>query len=364
MIISGGVNIYPAEIEGVLAGHPAVADAAVFGMPDDEFGEQVKAIVALRDGVAPHPTTAAGELVAHCRESLAGYKAPRSVDFVDEIPRTAAGKIQKRPCASRTGPARTDASDGRPRPMVGLRSDLSGTSLRRTQAARSLRSLLAVAVEWQTRSGVAGVRNDVPVTPLRGADPTARAEISSAGRSPRPSGGDRARLRRWLLSTPAPINVDQAELDDLRDRLRAHPLARARDRRRLVAGHPAGLRAGAVRALGRRLRLAAGRGRAEPLRAAALHARGRRAGHARRPGAARPVAARRRAAAGADPRLAGFGRRVPRGGRAACATRPRTAAMRPTRSTSSARRCPATGSATSRPASAGASSGSPTHGPS
>ena len=95
MIISGGVNIYPAEIEGVLQGHPDVADAAVIGVPDEEFGEQVKAIVALRDGVAPSPEVAAA-LIAHCRELLAGYKAPRTVDFVDVIPRSEAGKIQKR----------------------------------------------------------------------------------------------------------------------------------------------------------------------------------------------------------------------------------------------------------------------------
>jgi fatty-acyl-CoA synthase/long-chain acyl-CoA synthetase len=92
MIISGGVNIYPAEIEAVLHAHPAVMDAAVIGVPDDEFGESVKAVVQLRPGM--HAT--ADELIAFTGERLAGYKKPRSVDFVDELPRDAAGKLLKR----------------------------------------------------------------------------------------------------------------------------------------------------------------------------------------------------------------------------------------------------------------------------
>jgi long-chain acyl-CoA synthetase len=95
MIISGGVNIYPAEIEGVLITHPAVGDVAVFGIPDEEFGEQVKAAVELIDGATPSDGLAE-ELIAHCRASLAGYKAPRSVDFVPEMPRTPTGKLYKR----------------------------------------------------------------------------------------------------------------------------------------------------------------------------------------------------------------------------------------------------------------------------
>jgi len=96
MIISGGVNIYPAEIEGVLAVHPEVADVAVIGVPDDEYGEQVKAVVQPAEGVEPGAELAE-RLVSYCREHLAGYKAPKTVDFVDEIPRTGTGKIQKRP---------------------------------------------------------------------------------------------------------------------------------------------------------------------------------------------------------------------------------------------------------------------------
>jgi acyl-CoA synthetase (AMP-forming)/AMP-acid ligase II len=92
MIISGGVNIYPAEVEAALHAHPAVMDAAVIGVPDDEWGESVKAVVQRRPG--PHVT--ADELIAFCGERLAGYKKPRSVDFVDELPRDAAGKLLKR----------------------------------------------------------------------------------------------------------------------------------------------------------------------------------------------------------------------------------------------------------------------------
>ncbi len=95
MIISGGVNIYPAEIEGVLVTHPAVADAAVFGVPDDEFGEQVKAVVELADGVEGDDGLARA-LIDHVREHLAGYKAPRTVDFTVALPRTPTGKLLKR----------------------------------------------------------------------------------------------------------------------------------------------------------------------------------------------------------------------------------------------------------------------------
>jgi len=96
MIISGGVNIYPAEIEGALAAHPAVADVAVIGVPDEEYGEQVRAVVELADGVVADDALF-DELRAHCRSLLAGYKCPRSFDVVDAIPRTATGKIQKAP---------------------------------------------------------------------------------------------------------------------------------------------------------------------------------------------------------------------------------------------------------------------------
>ena len=95
MIISGGVNIYPAEIEGVLVTHPAVRDAAVFGIPHDEMGEEVKAAVELADGHAASEELE-HELIRHVRDHLAGYKAPKSVDFEDEFPRHPTGKLYKR----------------------------------------------------------------------------------------------------------------------------------------------------------------------------------------------------------------------------------------------------------------------------
>jgi long-chain acyl-CoA synthetase len=95
MIISGGVNIYPAEIEGVLAAHPAVHDVAVFGVPDDEYGEAVKAAVQVADGVGESDALT-DELLAYCRARLAGYKVPRTVDYARELPRSPTGKLYKR----------------------------------------------------------------------------------------------------------------------------------------------------------------------------------------------------------------------------------------------------------------------------
>jgi long-chain acyl-CoA synthetase len=95
MIISGGVNIYPQECENLLITHPKVADAAVFGVPHEDLGEEVKAVVQPMPGVEPGPELAA-ELLAFCREHLAKLKCPRIIDFEAELPRLPTGKLYKR----------------------------------------------------------------------------------------------------------------------------------------------------------------------------------------------------------------------------------------------------------------------------
>jgi fatty-acyl-CoA synthase len=92
MIVSGGENIYPAEVENALFSHPDIADAAVIGVPDERWGEAVKAVVVLKPGAVLDPAA----LIAHCRERIAGYKAPKSVDRIDVLPRNPSGKVLRR----------------------------------------------------------------------------------------------------------------------------------------------------------------------------------------------------------------------------------------------------------------------------
>ena len=92
MIISGGANIYPAEIEGTLHSHPKIMEAAVIGVPNEKWGESVKAIVVLKPG----ESATEEEIIEYCKANAAGYKKPRSVDFIDELPRNPSGKILKR----------------------------------------------------------------------------------------------------------------------------------------------------------------------------------------------------------------------------------------------------------------------------
>jgi fatty-acyl-CoA synthase/long-chain acyl-CoA synthetase len=95
VIISGGVNIYPQEIENLLVTHPKVLDAAVFGVPDDDFGEAVKAVIQPADPTAAGPELAS-ELSDFCRSELAKFKCPKSFDFIDEMPRLPTGKLYKK----------------------------------------------------------------------------------------------------------------------------------------------------------------------------------------------------------------------------------------------------------------------------
>jgi acyl-CoA synthetase (AMP-forming)/AMP-acid ligase II len=92
MIVSGGENVFPAEVEDLLAGHEAIAEAAVFGVEDETFGQRLKAVVVTRPGrdVAPE------DVKAYVKSNLAAYKVPRDVEFVDELPRTSTGKVLKR----------------------------------------------------------------------------------------------------------------------------------------------------------------------------------------------------------------------------------------------------------------------------
>ena len=95
MIISGGVNIYPQEIEDTMIAHPAVMDVAVFGVPDSEMGEQVKAVVQPAAGVNGDDALAR-ELIAFTRDHIAHFKCPRTIDFEAELPRLPTGKLYKR----------------------------------------------------------------------------------------------------------------------------------------------------------------------------------------------------------------------------------------------------------------------------
>jgi long-chain acyl-CoA synthetase len=92
MILTAGFNVYPAELERVLCGHPAVALAAVAGVPDEAKGELAKAYVILRQGA----DVTKQALILHCREHLAAYKIPRAMQFVDDVPKTSTGKIMRR----------------------------------------------------------------------------------------------------------------------------------------------------------------------------------------------------------------------------------------------------------------------------
>jgi len=92
MIVSGGENVYPAEVENALFKHPEIADVAVIGVPDDRWGEAVKAIIVPEKGASPDPA----EIIKWAKTQIAGYKVPKSIDFIDALPRNPSGKILRR----------------------------------------------------------------------------------------------------------------------------------------------------------------------------------------------------------------------------------------------------------------------------
>ena len=108
MIISGGVNIYPQEAENALIAHPAVVDVAVFGIPDEEFGEQVKAVVQPVSMEEAGPALEA-ELIAFVRSKISHLKCPRTIDFMAELPRHPTGKLYKRLLKDQYWPAKSGA---------------------------------------------------------------------------------------------------------------------------------------------------------------------------------------------------------------------------------------------------------------
>jgi len=92
MIVSGGENVYPAEVENAIFGHPGVADVAVIGVPDEKWGEAVKAIIVPKPDQNPTPES----IIAWARERIASYKCPKTVDFIDVLPRNPSGKILRK----------------------------------------------------------------------------------------------------------------------------------------------------------------------------------------------------------------------------------------------------------------------------
>jgi bile acid-coenzyme A ligase len=111
MIVTGGANVYPAEVEAVLSEHPGVSDVAVIGLPDEEWGQRVVALVQPTDPSSPVP---AEELDCFCRERLSTYKAPKSYDFVDRLPRSEAGKLNRSALIAERAPANRAATDRSP----------------------------------------------------------------------------------------------------------------------------------------------------------------------------------------------------------------------------------------------------------
>ncbi len=152
LIISGGENIYPAEVEGVLAGHPEVAEVAVIGVPDPKWGEVPRALVVPR----PDTVLTAEALLSYCQGRLARYKTPKTVRFVEALPRTAAGKVDRRELAARHG-ARPEggapvARNPHPRPLPEGERVWEVPALT-SRSARPVLELLGLRVQIHHRLG-------------------------------------------------------------------------------------------------------------------------------------------------------------------------------------------------------------------
>ena len=168
MIISGGENIYPSEVEAVLGAHPAVKDVAVIGVPDAKWGERVHAVVVLHDGA----TLSEAEMLDWCKDRIAGYKRPRSVSFIaeDEMPRTATGKILHRvlqgrgSTAGKGGAMSERERDGGPqrRPEC-----LRGLDRALPQGARRSTASSACRAATSSRSGTTVARQGIRIVDVR-----------------------------------------------------------------------------------------------------------------------------------------------------------------------------------------------------
>ena len=202
MIISGGMNIYPAEIEAALEAHPDIYEAAVFGIPSEEWGETVHAVVVKRPGTDLDEQS----LTAHAREHLAGYKVPRSISWMDELPKTGSGKILKRELRAPVL-GRADVQGLEPSRALGVRD--AGRPAQRRQVVARQRHLRR---EGQHRLGQAA---DHPPPRARHAHPARRparvrrhARPAQAGDRARPQGqrhGDRA-----ASTSPTPTSTSSA----------------------------------------------------------------------------------------------------------------------------------------------------------
>ncbi len=117
MIIAGGENVYSIEVESALASHPAVATCAVIGLPDENWGERVHAVVVLWREASATPD----ELIGHCRDRIAGYKCPRTVEVRDALPISAAGQVLKAQRRAGYAAANTDATATGPAQKAGIR---------------------------------------------------------------------------------------------------------------------------------------------------------------------------------------------------------------------------------------------------